>query len=430
MCLKLSKWFFLLLIVSLPLVRPFNLFLFDLQVPYTDLIFLLAFAFWVLALILRQTSMRSDRLFIFVGLYALAFTISTIFSLDSKTSFFKLLGEYYLFALCFLTFNLCRDLKFLKQIGFAWLTGTVVTIIASLVGILIFYLGLKTQSDNYLLSHLGSLPSGDYPRIRALFENANMMCNFLNVSIVFAFLAERLGWLKRTPARIVQLGVIAASLFTISPGLGGIALSTGLWYWTLFSNKSRRPFARSALLSGAVFAAVFFVAVLVSPDTQNTEQEIRLPFTNTTIEVSVRVLVWENTVGTFVKHPWVGKGTGTNVAEVKYQAMSGDNQILLEAHNVWLNVLGQTGLIGIAALLLMTAYLLSLCRFKARADTDVQYVRIALSCAFVGAFLYQGLAGSFEDARHLWILFGLMAAFSGSEINASASDISEASKAP
>ena len=194
MTLKLSKWFFLLLIVSLSLVRPFNIYLFDLLVPYTDFIFLVSFALWFVAVVTRKTSLRFDRLYIFVGLYALTFTVSTIFSVDPKMSFYKLLGEYYLFALCFLTFNLVQDEKFLRQVVFAWLTGTALTALASIAGFVMFFLGYKTLDDNYFFSRPGSLPAGNYPRIHALFANANMLCNFLNVSIMLVLIADRLGW--------------------------------------------------------------------------------------------------------------------------------------------------------------------------------------------------------------------------------------------
>ena len=172
MILSLSKWSFLLLIFSLPLIRPFNTDLFGLQVPYTDFIFLASSGFWALAVLRKETLVGSDRLFIFIGLYALTFVISTILSVDPKTSFFKLLGEFYLFSLCFLTFNLIDNVEFLRRVIIAWLGGTVLTIVSFLAGIVLFYVGYKTKNDNYFLSHLGSLPAGDYPRIRALFENA------------------------------------------------------------------------------------------------------------------------------------------------------------------------------------------------------------------------------------------------------------------
>ena len=37
-------------------------------------------------------------------------------------------------------------------------------------------------------------------------------------------------------------------------------------------------------------------------------------------------------------------------------------------------------------------------------------VAIALAIAWLDAFVYQGLTGSYEDARHLWVLLGLFLA--------------------
>ena len=418
--LTLSRWSFLLLVVSLPLVRPFNLILFDLVVPYTDLIFLVSFAFWVIALVRRETSVRTDRLFIFVGLYALAFTVSTIFSTEPKTSFFKLLGEYYLFALCFLTFNLVRDEQFLRRVVIAWLVGSGLTALASIGGFTLFYLGFKNAGDNnYFLSHFGSLPAGNYPRIHALFANANMLCNFLNVSVILALLAERLGWLRRSLAITLLSGIMFAALFSISPGLGGIALSIGLWFWIVGRTTWH---GRAALVGGIMLATAAFASTLVSPDTSNTTQEIPVPFVEKKLEPSVRVLIWEDVLTNARQDPWFGRGTGLDVANVNYVTLSGQQQALGDAHNMWLNVLGQTGLFGLATLMLMLVYFVKRSRFQITNGGDAQYIHVALSCAFVGAFLYQGLSGSFEDARHLWVLIGMFAAISADPANGSKSD--------
>src|SRR6185295_18518097 len=110
------------------------------------------------------------------------------------------------FALAVLVFNLVQDKSFYKQIVIAWLMGTGLTVLASFAGFVLFYLGAKTQADNYFLSHFGSLPAGNYPRIHALFSNANMTCNFLNVSLILAVLAEKANWLKKFLIRVLQIG--------------------------------------------------------------------------------------------------------------------------------------------------------------------------------------------------------------------------------
>jgi len=426
MTLKIAKWLFLLLIVSLPLVRPFNFVIFGLQVPYTDFIFLAVFAVWFFAVIRGDTKFKFDKLYIFIGLYGFTLTISTIFSIQPQKSFFKLLGEFYLFALAVLTLNLVQDKAFYKQIVIAWLIGTSLTILATISGFALFYLGYKTQADNYFLSHFGSLPAGNYPRIHALFANANMMCNFLNVSLLLAILAEKLNWLKKFWVRILQIGIWLAAIFTFSAGLGGMVLSLGIWYWALFKAKQKHLYSKIALAFAIIFALLVFGTTLISPDTNNTTREFSVPLTDKKLEASVRVLVWENSLENFKNFPYFGKGTGTDAALLRYETLSGDKQILLDAHNNWLNVLGQTGLFGLFAFILLNAFLITRCRFGLKESNEHNLIHLALSCAFVGAFLYQGLSGSFEDARHLWILFGLLVGIS----NTSKNDALEASKVP
>ncbi len=413
MALKFSKYLFLLLVISLPLVRPFNFKLFGLLVPYTDLIFLASFGFWCIAVIRRETPIRLDRLFLFVGLYAAGFTISTLLSVDPTKSFHKLLGEYYLFGLCFLAFNLAGEQHFQKQIVLTWLAGTGVTALASIAGFVLFYVGFKTNFDNYFLSHLGTLPAGNYPRIHALFANANMLCNYLNVSIVLIILAEHVGWIKRWVAIILGFGTLFSALLSISPGLGGLALCVGLWFWIVWQNKR---FARPALVCGLVLAIAAFAAALVSPDTNNTTQEIALPFIEKKLEPSVRVLVWQDTLQTVRQYPWFGKGTGTDIANLRYEVLSGMQLLLTDAHNNWLNVLGQIGVFGLAAFMLLLIYLIKRCKFVIADGKDEQYIHVALSIAFVTAFLCQGLSGSYEDARHLWVLVGLIGNFGRTQI--------------
>jgi len=424
MTLKIANRLFLLLIFSLPLIRPFNTTIFSLQVPYTDFIFLAVFAFWLLALVRGETQFKFDKFYIFIGLYGLSLTISTIFSTQPQKSFFKLLGEFYLFALAVLTINLVRDKSFYKQIVIAWLIGTILTILATMSGFVLFYLGYKTQADNYFLSHFGSLPAGNYPRIHALFANANMMCNFLNVSLLLAVLAAKTDWLKKIWAIILQIGIWFAAIFTFSAGLGGMILSLGIWYWALFKTKQKRFFSAVVLVCAIIFSVFVFGSTLISPDTNNTTQEFSVPLTDKKLEASLRVLVWENSLENFAHFPFFGKGTGTDAAALRYETLSGDKQILLDAHNNWLNILGQTGLFGLFTFILLNAFLITRCRFRFNELNEQNLTRLSLSCAFVGAFLYQGLSGSFEDARHLWILFGLLVGI------ISKNGISEASKVP
>jgi O-antigen ligase len=411
MTLKISKWLFLLLVFSIPFVRPFDFYLFGLKISATDLIFPAAFAFWLIALLRKQARFRPGKFYYFLGFYGLALIGSTVLSVYPRQSFYKLLAEIYLLSLAVLTFNLIDSLEFLKKAVFAWLAGTFFTFLAAMTGFLLFYVGYKTQENNFFLYHFGTLPSGNYPRVQALFANANLLCNYLNIGLMFVFLAGSLGWLNRFQRRFLHFGIWFTALFTFSPGIGGLILSAGVWLWAYFNSSGRKTFARAALTGGVLGAILFFASALVSFDTPNTNRDFTLPFSEKKFEVSVRVLVWESSLKTISEHPFFGRGTGTGVAEVKYVSLSGGLQLLTDAHNVWLNQAGQLGIFGLAAFGALTFYLLRKCRFSLPDNSENSLVILAFSCAFLGAFLYQSLAGSYEDARHLWILFGLMAGF-------------------
>jgi len=429
MTFKICRWLFLLLVVSLPLVRPFGIVVTGLYVPATDFIFLSVITFWVISLLRRETTVEFSKLYLFLGLYALALTVSTIFSTDPQRSLLKLLGEFYLLGLAVLTFNLVRDEEFFRRTIYAWLAGTSLTVLASIAGFVLFYLGLRTQTDNYFLSHIGSLPAGDYPRVQALFSNPNMLTNYLNVSLMLAVLAGTNGWLGKTWARVLQVGIWFAAVCSLSAGLGGMILSIGLWFWAVLRDK-KSPLSKFSLVGSLVCAVLIFASTLISPDTSNTSRDFSVPFSERKFEPSVRVLVWENAFDNFTKYPILGSGTGTNTAQLQYQTLSGTNQVLLDAHNVWLNVLGQTGLLGLAAFSALVFYLIGRCRFRSYALDTISLLHIALSCAFVGAFLYQGLSGSFEDARHLWILFGMLVGIFTSSRTEASEESSEPSDHP
>ena len=128
----------------------------------------------------------------------------------------------------------------------AWMVGTSMAVIGCFLGVATFYLGWSSHVENPLLSHYGTLPAGPYPRVNSLFFNANMLCNYL---IVGAALAWYRGYQK------FLAGIIAASLFTLSSGWGGMALVLGLC--------ARR--LRGAVAAGVVLALLSLGLVVVSP---------------------------------------------------------------------------------------------------------------------------------------------------------------------
>ncbi len=364
----------------------------------------------MIAILRRETKLRISKFYFFLALYGFALTVSTIFSTSPQQSFYKLLGEFYLILLGVLTFNLVCDLTDLRRLFWAWTIGTILTIAASFFGFALFYAGYKNQTDNFALFQYGTLPSGNFPRLQALFSNANMMCNYLNVSLVLVFIAVKAQWLKRLPSLALQTAIWFAALFTFSPGIGGMFLAQGLWNWAKH-RKTSGKFALGSLFVGISLALAFFVAAVAHPDTANTNRDFPLPLVNYTIEPAARPLIWQQAVQTIAQYPIFGKGLGTDAAFLSYTTLSNELHVLGDAHNTFLSVAAQTGFFGFAVFAILLIFLLKTF-LPVRFENNPQiFVKTGLEFAFVSAFLYQGLAGSFEDARHLWILIGLIASF-------------------
>jgi hypothetical protein len=75
-----------------------------------------------------------------------------------------------------------------------------------------------------------------------------------------------------------------------------------------------------------------------------------------------------------------------------------------------LNIAAQAGLVGLVGLAVVIALAV---RLTGRIELDQRCgtaMRVGLGLTFLNGFVYQGLGGSFEDSRHLWVLLGLLLA--------------------
>lgn len=397
---------FLVLIFSLGFMQP-NLKFRGLAVQFTDLIFLVTAGLWFVAIVLRRIDLRFDRIFILIALYFFGLFLSALFSPDAGFSLTKLVGEGYLFLLAVVTANLIRRLRAFKRVAAAWLAASLIGSIVAIVTVVLFYFGVSNVLTDYALHHYGSLPPGNYPRIQGTFIYPSMLCNYLGVSLMVLFAAHRLKWIGRNVLLFLAAAFIITIAFTITPGIGGVLLGISLWLWLIFRESNRRLLAKISLTFG-IFAASAFL--LVSSFTFRAIETSPFFFTffGQRVDPTQRLLTWQAALKTFLEAPFFGKGLGLGVAEVEFLAPSGQLQLLTDAHNTWLNIAGQSGLFGVIPLFLICIAIFKRSmpfRFDGSAETTV---RVCLAAAFVTAFLYQGLVGSFENARHLWVLIGLI----------------------
>ena len=119
-------------------------------------------------------------------------------------------------------------------------------------------------------------------------------------------------------------------------------------------------------------------------------------------------MVWTASLETFRDNLFFGRGVGQDSCDVIFQNTDGGFSALTDAHNVFLSVASQEGGFGLTAIVLIIFYLLKKTASVEFAFDETSVIKAGLRIAFLSAFVYQGLVGSFEDARHLWVLIGMM----------------------
>lgn len=184
-------------------------------------------------------------------------------------------------------------------------------------------------------------------------------------------------------------------------------LAFGLWFGTGGVNSVKPHWRRAAAAAGLAGAAAFLTASAFAPRAVPTS-----PYYFTAaeyrIDPSQRLLAWQSSFETFLTDPITGRGLGTGAAYVQFITPNGERQVLTDAHNTFLNVAAESGLPAALCLAAICAVLLLRIRRTMAIPNARTVILTAMGIAVVSAFIYQGLMGSFEDARHLWVLFGLV----------------------
>ncbi|MBA3769408.1 MAG: O-antigen ligase family protein [Blastocatellia bacterium] len=365
---------------------------------------------WAVSVARNRRSIRGSWFYFCLAGYAFAVTLSTIASADPSQSAVKLAGKFYLIGIAVLAFNIITSATVFKKVLQAWLIGTALSLLFCLIGIFLFYVGLKDPEQNLVIHPIfGSLPAGNYPRIEGFFSYPAMFCNYLSASWMFAILMLSVGWLRTAKFWLFGVSLWIVAFFTLTPGIGGILLSTGWFLKRRLERSKKRVVSRAILFASLTAAAVLlFIASVTFVAYSPTGSTI--PLANGEISRSHRAEAWRTALVTFWRNPIVGRGVGLPIADSSYTDPSGNNQLLTDAHNTYISILGETGLAGFITFFSIVGFIVYGLRKR---DSETEFygiVKLCLLLAFADAFFYQSLTGSYEDARHLWALFGISAA--------------------
>jgi O-antigen ligase len=402
-------------VLVLPFPRVLGLPVAGSFVELCDVLFALAGLLWLAALLGGGARLRWRHPYLALAGYVALCVLSYFVAPGKRAWLVHAAAAVYQAGLCVMVAHVLASAERRRTVAGAWLAAAAVTTLLGLVGVALFYAGVKERVHNPFLWNYGSVPVGNYPRLYVLFRNGNALCSYLLVSIGVALAFGR-EWPSAWP-RWAAFGVGAVSvvaLFTLSPGVGGIALMLGLWaWWSRPQNGPAGSFRRAALLLGLGAALGFFALSLVSVVPRG-QGAIGFGPVDLVLAGSPRVSVWSSAVGLFADHPLFGQGLGSPSAWADdprvFVPRDGWTDAVVtqrfalrpsDAHNTPLSFLSQLGLSGFAAFAAFVLLLFLELRAAPRA------LRIALSAALCGGLLYHGLFASLEEMRHLWLLFAL-----------------------
>jgi len=407
--LKVQHWLFLLFVMSLPLATLLQFRVGGAELQLADPLFVATAMVWSAAVLLGNARIRWSWFYLPLAAYALASICSTLAPADPHSSQVKLVCKFYLIAIAFLSFNLLTSTRMLTRVLQSWMIGAGIMIVCSVLGIILFYGGLRDPDVNLVIHPIfGSLPPGNYPRIEGFFEYPAVLCNFLAVTWAFALLMHSTGRLGSRKFWALAAGLIIVDPFTLTPGLGGIFLATSYFLFDRSRRGGHIVWGRLTMAAGVMIAAMFFFVASVTLFTHGANGS-EMPIASGTIQPSHRAEAWSMAFDTFRQYPMFGRGSGTPVAGVVFKGPEG-NHLLTDAHNIYLSTLGESGLVGFLTFFGIVGFLFYRLMRMIADDNETQTVRICLLLALTDAVLYQGLTGSYEDMRHLWVLFGVTAA--------------------
>lgn len=412
---RLSWILFCCLVVSLGLIQT-RISIGPLEIGITEALFLILLPIWTVALLTAGLRLSRRLVWAAPAIYLLTGVVSAVGSKFPSASLKHMLGEIYLFLLFLISAQLVASAERLRVVTVAWITGTALASLIALATIIIYYFDSQSPLLPYLTYHHGSVPTGNFPRVTATFASASLFFNYASVGIVLLMCCRRIQLIRQSVFWILLVATCTAAVFTFSIGLGCLFLIAAALFWPKSKSHSE-VVATCVWVCGLASLAWLILALVALEPYPEAPFNFAFPGTDLHIYPSARFLVWQDTIETIRSNFFLGVGPGNPVCNVIFTNTDNTKSLLTDAHNTFLNVLAERGPLGALAFIITLGLIIRPCSlFQIRHyDNSVNLLSHGLRFSLVIAFVYQGLVGSFEDARHLWVLLGI--AFAASEVS-------------
>lgn len=279
----------------------------------------------------------------------------------------------------------------------AWLVGAVLALAILWIPLLV---GSESLRESVILAG-GGVQGLPFPRLRGPFPHPNLFGDYLLVSgaLLWARWPDRAG--PRRWASMIGAGVLFLTLVMTASsawvGAGVLLIALGL---SQMRQRGGGPlkFKRPQPVAISLVGVVLFVATL-----WGLVAHVDMTVGGVAITTDgVRPAIWVSTLETIREAPLAGVGATPSLASVPDVAEVGGTMREWDAHNTYLSLLGQFGLVGFG--LLMTALGLLVWELIRQGTSRAH---LALVAAMIAVAVH-GMFIASEDFRHLWAFLGLL----------------------
>jgi O-antigen ligase len=305
-----------------------------------------------------------------------------------------------------------------------WFVGSVGAIGIGLLGFVTFYLDRHGLGEG-LMCGWGALAPQKFPRLCSPFTTPNYFENYITSSVPMAFFVFRDRFSILPNARSILcwvyfLSAAFVTVFTLSAGVGGVALTAALAFvaWRRYQEQASRA-VTFALVGIAGLIAAFGLATILVTVQPAGMGDVHIGSHDIKLWDGTRLSVWST--NRWRERPITGIGYGELASNVldprcwtpvdKMDAVTGPQEPHpMDGHSIVLNILAQAGVVGLATFLALVVALtrgVLWGRAKDVQDKTVRLQRDLVAAALVGSFVYHGIFGSFEESRYLWAMFAL-----------------------
>lgn len=399
-------------VFDLDAVKPFDI------VKITTVLFFgwLAFGVWAAAVLLGRIRPRGFRMAYLAGGYLLVATIATLFSPTKWTSLIGWYGRHHglltvlIYVVIFYVIASVYRARPERAHELVYAMG------AGAVVMTVYILMQKTGLDPIRWAR----PSGEVPGqpYFGTMGNANFAGGYIGLTapwLYLAFLRARVSWLRWA---IVAWGIVELYALWLTSARNGMVALGAAAAAMLFVYRKRVP---TILKLGAVAAAlvtlVLAVVIIWHPGSERPPKMFRRVDVLRSQTIQVRGHWWNAGLRMFADRPVQGWGPDTFVTEYHHYlapaaSKLGDAETADKPHNVFVEHLAHTGLLGFGlyVALIAVAFRRAFRRLRASAGNDeaLAVTLISLVAAYVGQAFFSidvtaiGLVG--------WVTLGTIAA--------------------